>query len=143
MGEDAAANVGETRPELADQTAMLTRRKERAIEALLAGASRSAAAAAAGVSERTLRRWSHEETFQAALRQAQGRAFDAALGELRGSALDGVRVLREVATDATAPHAARVTAARALLEEARRAVELDDLEARIVTLERSLGEHHA
>ena len=113
--------------------------KRRAIEALVAGASRSAAAAAAGVAERTLRRWASSDDFAAQLRLAYDEAFTDALRVLRGAAMDAVRALREVAGDRDAPPAARVGAARAILEEGRKAIELDDTEARLAALEHQLA----
>jgi len=115
--------------------------ERRAVEALLAGASQDAVAAAAGVSTRTLRRWLHLPRFAVALRAAQTQAFDEALGVLRASALDGVRALREVASDPEAPPAARVAAARALIEEARKAVEVDEIEGRLAALEVLARDH--
>jgi transposase-like protein len=120
-------------------TATLDPRERRAVEALLAGASHEAAAAAAGVSPRTLRRWVRLPRFAAALRAAQAQAFDEALGVLRASALDGVHALREVASDCEAPAAARVAAARALLEEGRKAIEVDEIEGRLAKLEEALA----
>jgi len=113
--------------------------KRRAIEALVAGSSRSAAAAAAGVAERTLRRWACSDDFAAALRAAYDEAFTDALRVLRGAAMDAVRALREVASDREAPPPARVAAARAILEEGRKAIELDETEARLAALESQLA----
>ena len=112
--------------------------KRRAIEALVSGSSRAAAAAAAGVAERTLRRWACSDDFAAALRAAYDEAFTDALRVLRGAAMDAVRALREVASDREAPPPARVAAARAILEEGRKAIELDETEARLTALERQL-----
>jgi hypothetical protein len=122
-------------------TATIGPRERRAVEALLAGSSQEAAAAAAGVSPRTLRRWTHLPHFAAALRAAQSQAFDEALGVLRASTLHGVRALREVASDREAPPAARVAAARALIEESRKAVEVDEVEKRLEALEVLARDH--
>jgi len=113
--------------------------RRRAIEALVSGASRSAAAAAAGVAERTLRRWACSDDFAAALRAAYDESFTDALRVLRGAAIDAVRALREVASDRDAPPAARVGAARAILEEGRKAIELDETESRLAALEHQLA----
>ena len=112
--------------------------KRRAIEALVSGSSRAAAAAGAGVSQRTLRRWACSDDFAAALRAAYKQSFTDALRVLRGAAIDAVRALREVASDREAPPPARVAAARAILEEGRKAIELDETEARLTALERQL-----
>ena len=109
--------------------------EQRAIEALLAGATPSATAAAAGISERTLRRWCQRPHFADALSCAQRSVFDDALRLLRVTALDAVRALRTVLNDQNAPPASRVAAARVVLEQAHRARELEEIEERIAALE--------
>jgi hypothetical protein len=127
------------RPNLTGKADNPEAQRRRAIESLVAGSSRSAAASAAGVTERTLRRWASSDDFAAALRAAYDESFTDALRVLRGSAIDAVRALREVASDRDAPPAARVGAARVILEEARAAVELDEVGARLSALERQLA----
>jgi hypothetical protein len=115
----------------------ITQRQARAVEALVAGARLDAAAASAGVSVRTLRRWRKEPQFESALRAAQDDAFSSARSELRAAALDAVRALREVTCEGS-PAAARVAAARCVLDLAIRSRETDDLESRIEELEHLL-----
>ena len=50
-----------------------------------------------------------------------------------------METLRSVMQDAEAPASARVSAAKTVLETAIKAVELEDLEARIVALETQQG----
>ena len=91
------------------------------------------------MSQRTLRRWACSDDFAAALRAAYDEAFTDALRVLRGAAMDAVRALREVASDREAPPPARVAAARAILEEGRKAIELDETESRLAALESQLA----
>lgn len=107
-----------------------------ALDALLAGASQTEAAQAAGISPRTLRAWLHDDPdFSRAytlgcteLAKRAGRRAQAAAGK----ALD---TLVEVAENADNPPAARVSAARALLEQSDKATELLDVLARLDALE--------
>ena len=113
----------------------LTPRRQKAVEALLAGASCEAAARTARVDPRTLRRWKRAPDFCEALKQGQRAMFDEALGVLRASALSAARALREVVEDRTAAPPVRVGAARVLLEQSMRAVEVVELEKRLERLE--------
>jgi hypothetical protein len=88
-----------------------------------------------------LRRWRRDPRFSAALSDAQARAYDEALGLLRTSALDGVRTLREVALDPSVPPAARVSAARVLLEYSVGRYDSPKIDAR-VTVEPEVSVEH-
>ena len=107
-----------------------------ALNALLAGASQTEAAQAAGVAPRTLRGWLHDDQdFASAytlncteLAKSAGRRAQAAAGQ----ALDA---LVEIAANGEAPPAARVSAARALLDQANAATEALDVLARLDALE--------
>lgn len=111
-------------------------RQSLALDALLAGASQTEAAQAAGISPRTLRAWLHDDPdFSRAytlgcteLAKRAGRRAQAAAGQ----ALDA---LVEIAANGEAPPAARVSAARALLDQANAATEALDVLARLDALE--------
>jgi hypothetical protein len=113
----------------------LTRRQERALLALLAEPSIAAAAKGAKIGERTLRRWLVQPAFVDSYRAARRESVDQATARLQHAATDAVQTLVDVMNETTATPAARVAAARTLLEEMRRAVELDDLPERVATLE--------
>jgi DNA-binding MurR/RpiR family transcriptional regulator len=116
----------------------LTRKQEVAIAALLTARTIAEAAHAASISEPTLWRWLQREDFQAAYRQARREAVSQAVAYLQRVAGEAVDTLRAVMQDTQKPASARVSAARAVLDLAMRGVELEDLEARIQTLERCL-----
>lgn len=67
--------------------------QQRALDALLTGATDVEAAAAAGVSDRTIRRWETEPVFAAALRAAQCTAFDRTVARIAGAASKAEAVL--------------------------------------------------
>jgi hypothetical protein len=113
----------------------LTPRQERALLALLEEASITAAARGARIGERTLRRWLAQPAFADSYRAARRDCVKQATARLQHAATDAVQTLVAVMNDTTATHAARVAAARTVLEETRRAAELEDLAERVATLE--------
>lgn len=114
----------------------LTRPQESAILALLSEPSIAAAADKAGVSERTLHRWLKEEPhFVAEYRRARREAFAQAIGLTQRSATAAVGTLLRVMHDTKATWSSRVSAASQVLKFAREAIELDDLAARVESLE--------
>jgi phage terminase small subunit len=117
----------------------LTRKQEALISALLTAPSLAAAAQQAGLSEVTAWRWLKDATFQAAYREARRAVVQHAITQVQQATGEAVETLRSVMQDAEAPASARVSAAKAVLETAIKAVELEDLEARIVALEMQQG----
>ena len=113
----------------------LSRKQEQTIAALLTCDSLTAAAAGCGIAEATLHRWLKDDGFQAAYREARRAVVQQAIVQVQGATGEAVETLRAVMQDADAPASARVSAAKAILETAIRAVELEDLEARIAALE--------
>jgi hypothetical protein len=116
------------------------RRKELAIAALLATPTLAEAAQVCGVSERTLRRWLHDETFAGRYRQERTRMLESTVNLLRQKSVAAVETLAEVANDKEASASARVSAARSVVELAIKGAELQDLEARIDDLEQMARE---
>ena len=113
----------------------ISRKQELAIVALVACGSITAAAQQCGVAEGTLHRWLKHTVFQAAYREARRAMVQHAITQVQRATGEAVETLRTVMQDAEAPASARVSAAKAVLETAVKAVELEDLEARIATLE--------
>ena len=113
----------------------LTARQEGAIAALLVQPTIEKAAQAAGVGERTLFRWLKEPAFAAAYREARRQQFAHAVSLAVRYAPASVNGLARIANDASASHAARVTAHVAVLKFSRESIELDELVARIEALE--------
>ena len=75
--------------------------------------------------------------FQAAYREARRAAFGQAVGRLQQACSVAVTTLLEIMVDPNAPASARVRAADSVLDHTARALELEDLEARIADLERA------
>lgn len=104
--------------------------------ALLLHPTISEAAKVAGIGEATLFRWMQLPAFQESYRQAKRQAVGQAITLLQKAAGEAVETLRSVMANAEAPAAARVTAARTVLEMGLKAVELEDLVVRVEELER-------
>jgi len=113
----------------------LTRKQERVIGILLSEPTLAAASKKAGVSELTLYRWMKQPDFLTAYRAACRCVVDAAISSLQAACAEAVNTLRDIMLDGEAPASSRVTAAKAVLETALRALELQDLEDRITALE--------
>ena len=111
----------------------LTPQQEQAIIGLINETSVAAAARASGVGQRTLHQWINDDKrFMAAYRSARRQAFDQAIALTQRYASLAVTTLAKVMADA---NAAKVSAATAMLKFGRESIELDDLAARIETLE--------
>jgi hypothetical protein len=93
------------------------------------------AALASGVSETTLWRYMQDEAFSRRLREAQREAVNHAVTRLQRASGDAVTVLHDLMLKADAPASARISAARTVLDYSLRAAEIDELKARIASLE--------
>jgi len=112
------------------------RQQELAISGLLERPTIAEAATFAGIGEATIYRWLRSDTaFQEAYRQARRAVLHHATTRLQKVCAKAVDTLEAVLTDSSSPAPARVTAAKAILELAYRAVELEDLDERISRLE--------
>ncbi|POA51337.1 hypothetical protein, partial [Pseudomonas sp. GW531-R1] len=67
------------------------------------------------------------DEYRAARREVVGHSIT----QLQRATGEAVEALRDVATDTNAPAGARVSAARAILDTSMKAVELEDLAARV------------
>lgn len=115
-----------------------SRKREIFIACLLTEPNIREAARKAGISENTGWRWMQDQDFQADYQKARKMAVSQAIGLLQQISTEAVLTLQEVMTDRKATAASRVTAARTVLDTALKAVELEDLAARIERLEQVL-----
>jgi hypothetical protein len=116
----------------------LSRKQEQAISALVTCASIIEAATQCGLAEVTLRRWLKQADFQHAYRDARRQVVQQAIAQVQRTTGEAVDTLRSVMQDRRAPASAKVSAARAILDVAVRAVELEDIEARLAALEQQV-----
>ena len=111
------------------------RRQDQLVVALLENPTLERAAAALGISGVTLWRWMQKPEFQAAYREARRRAFSQALGRLQHASSAAVATLLKVMIDPASPASTRVRAADSVLDHAAKAIEIEDIEARVAQLE--------
>ena len=113
-----------------------TRQREKAICGLLQQSTIAEAAQYAGISEGTLYRWLRDDpTFQKLYRESRRESVRQATARLQQACGQAVQTLMDVQSDVESSASARVTAAKAILELAYKAVEIEDLETRITALE--------
>jgi hypothetical protein len=118
------------------QTAdLLTAKQTRAMRALLEHPTLRDAAKAVKVGETTLYRWSQEPRFKAAYMEARREAVSQSIAHLQSVTGEAVTCLRDVMKSTSASDAAKVSAARAVLDLALKAVEIEDLAERVKHLE--------
>jgi hypothetical protein len=112
-----------------------SRSEETAISALLACSTIDAASEQAGIAPATLRRWLRDPDFQRRYREARRQVVEQAVSALQQAACASVETLQRNLT-CGAP-AAEITAAKAILDQAFKGMEVIDLAARIEQLERA------
>lgn len=123
-------------------TDRLTEKQRRALACLLAAPTAKAAARMAGISERQMKRYRADPTFQRAYKEAQTELLEEAVNQSRQHLTGALTALAEIAEDANVPPAARVSAARATVELALKLGEQLDIMARLDELEQQIGGEH-
>ena len=113
----------------------LTPKQQKALVALLTNSTKEAAAKAAGIESKTLRRYLSNPDFQAEYRRAFASMVEDATRQAQQTLSPALSVLREIMEDGDIPAAARVSAAKTALEYALRLAEVSDLAARLEALE--------
>ena len=121
-------------------TATAARRRQQLVELTIVGHTTDEIAKRLDVSIRHVRRIAAEPAIRAQIREFESERMRAVAR--RAAALGGsaVTVLATIANDKGQPAAARVSAARALLDTMIRVGELADLQERIAALEERLGD---
>src|SRR5215510_1842260 len=113
----------------------LSHKQDQVITALVTCVSITEAAAQCGLADVTLRRWLKQEPFHAAYREARRAVVQHAITQVQRATGEAVATLRAVMHAPEATASAKVSAAKTILDTAVKAVELEDLEARIAALE--------
>ncbi len=120
------------------QQPSLTPGQELALPALLTCPTIRAAAKQAGVSERSMRRWMHEdEHFQRTLRQLRNEALGQAATHLQQGAIQAVGAMYDLIDSDRLIETGRATLIRTALDFAFRSGAYGDLADRIADLEKS------
>jgi DNA-binding transcriptional MerR regulator len=114
-----------------------SRKMEEAIAALLTQRNVEEAAKTAGISTKTLLRWMKEPEFQKAYREARRTAYSQAVAKLQQGATAAATTLLKVMLDQSTPASVRIRAAECIMNHSSRAIEIEDVEARVAELERA------
>jgi hypothetical protein len=113
------------------------RKMEEAVAALLTQRNIEEAAKSAGISARTLMRWLKLPEFQKAYREARRAAYSQAVARLQQGAAAAATTLLKVMVDQGTPASVKVRAAECIMAHSSKAIEIEDIEARVTDLERA------
>ena len=112
------------------------RKKEETIAALLSQRNVEEAARFVNIGTKTLLRWLQLPEFDRAYREARRAAFSQSIARLQQASSAAVATLLKIMVDPSAPAACRIRAADSVLGHAAKAIEIEDIEARVSELER-------
>ena len=113
------------------------RKKAETVAALLTQRNVEEAARAAGIGTRTLLRWAQIPEFQKAYREARRAAFSQSIARLQQGASAAATTMLKLMIDTNTPASVRVRAAECVMNHATKAIEIEDIEARVSELERT------
>jgi hypothetical protein len=117
--------------------AKFKRKLDDAVAAMLTQRNVEEAARSVGVSTATLMRWQKEPEFQKTYREARRAAFGQAVARLQQGTSAAATTLLKTLVDAGTPASVKVRAAEAIFNHAAKAIEIEDIEARVTELERA------
>ena len=112
---------------------------EAAIAALLTQRNIDEAAKAVGISPNTLLNWMKVPEFQWAYREARKAAYSQAVAKLQQGATAAATTLLKVMVDQSMPASVKVRAAECVMTHSAKAMEIEDIEARVSALELAAG----
>jgi len=113
------------------------RKKEETIAALLTQRNIEEAARFVNIGTKTLLRWLQLPEFDRAYREARRAAFSQSIARLQQASSAAAATLLKIMVDPSAPAACRIRAADSVLGHAAKAIEIEDIEARVSELERT------
>jgi hypothetical protein len=111
------------------------RKKELAIAALLKERNIDEAACSIDVAPNTLLNWLKLPEFQTAYREARRDAYRQAVARLQQGTSAAATTLLKTMIDANTPASVKVRAAEAIFNHAAKAIEIEDIDARVSALE--------
>ena len=120
--------------------AKFERKQEEAIIALLTQRNIDEAAKAVGIAPNTLLKWMKQPEFDAAYREARRAAFRQSVARLQQGASAAATTMLKTMIDANTPASTRLRAAECVMNHATKAIEIEDIEARVAALEAGAGE---
>ena len=119
------------------------RKMEAAVAALITQRNQEEAARAVGIGVATLIRWQKDPEFQTAYREARRAVHQQSAARLQQATGAAVTTLLKVLVDPATPASVKVRAADSVLDHSAKAIELEDIEARVAAIEAAVGERKA
>jgi len=113
------------------------RKQEDAIVALLTHRNIEEAAGAVGISSKTLLRWMKDPEFDTAYRAARRKAFGQSIARLQQGTSAAATTLLKLLIEPGTPASVRARVADSIFNHAAKAIEIEDIEARVAELERA------
>lgn len=113
----------------------MTPKQQKALLALLTSPTREKAAAAAGITSKTLRSYLADPTFQAEYKKAFSGLVEDAARQAQQAIEPALSTLRDIVEDAGENAQAHISAARSLLEYSMKLTETTDILTRLDELE--------
>jgi hypothetical protein len=124
--------------QIRDKKPQLTAKQLRGIQAILQADSMEQAAEIAEVNRKTLYRWLENDLFMRELSRAKRIIINQGLLKLQRGTNEASATLIEICQDKDAPPSSRVAAARQILDNTMKSIELEEFEERLKALEERL-----
>ena len=121
-------------PKEEDQN-VLTPKEETTIQALLSHATLKQAAAAAGISDATLWRWLRKDHFRKAYLEARRSVVQQSFSRFQQLAADAPAVVYDIMNNGKESGTTRIAAAKMIVDNARKGIELEDHGERLAEVE--------
>src|SRR5580765_3894140 len=115
------------------------RKLEDAVAAMLTQRNVEEAAREVGVSVATLMRWQKLPEFQALFREGRRTVYNQAVARLQQGTSAAAATLLKTMIDPATPASVKIRAAEAIFHHAAKAMEIQDIEARVTALEAAAG----
>lgn len=118
----------------------LNQKQMKLLEAMLTESTFEASYKKAGISKPTALKYRDNPDFKEAYRTAKRRMMENVTTKLQRASFEAVEVLSEIMNDELSPATARIQGAKAVLENAYKGIELEDLAERLEEVERFMDE---
>ena len=112
------------------------RKMEQAVAALLTQPNMETAAKSIGISTTTLMSWMKQPEFQVVYRDAKRAAYSQAMARLQQAVPFAVQTMIKLIADPATPASVRARVADSVVNHASKAIEIEDVEARVSELEK-------
>lgn len=117
---------------------MAINKKEELLTALLTESTVEKAALKAGIAKSTAFKYLKDNDFKERLLDKKREVMAQVTNQLQRQALEAVKVLSDIMTDEKAPEYARISAAKSVLDNAYKGLDLEDIQVRLSKIEQAM-----